>query len=33
MKECLEEEAGVTFDPAALEKAFDVFFKYVQCVR
>ncbi len=33
MKECMEEEAGVTFDPAALEKAFEVFFKYVQCVR
>ena len=33
MKECLEEESGVALDPAALEKAFEVFFKYVQCVR
>ncbi len=33
MKECLEDESGVTLDPAALEKAFEVFFKYVQCVR
>ncbi len=33
MKECMEDEAGVALDPAALEKAFEVFFKYVQCVR
>ncbi len=33
MKECLEDETGAKLDPAALEKAFDVFFKYVQCMR
>jgi DNA-binding FrmR family transcriptional regulator len=33
MKECLEDEMGVQLDPVALEKAFDVFFKYVQCMR
>ncbi len=33
MKECLEDQTGLTLDPAALEKAFDVFFKYVQCMR
>jgi hypothetical protein len=33
MKDCLEDEMGVELDPAALEKAFDVFFKYVQCMR
>ena len=33
MRECLEDESGVSLDPAALEKAFEVFFKYVQCVR
>ena len=33
MKECLEEQTGAQLDPVALEKAFDVFFKYVQCMR
>ena len=33
MKECLEDETGTRLDPAALEKAFDIFFKYVQCMR
>jgi DNA-binding FrmR family transcriptional regulator len=33
MRECLEDESGVTLDPVALERAFEVFFKYVQCVR
>lgn len=33
MRECLEDESGVTLEPDALEKAFEVFFKYVQCVR
>jgi DNA-binding FrmR family transcriptional regulator len=33
MKDCLEDEMGVELDPVALEKAFDVFFKYVQCMR
>jgi len=33
MKECLEDQTGLALDPAALEKAFDVFFKYVQCMR
>jgi len=33
MKDCLEDEIGVELDPEALDKAFDVFFKYVQCMR
>jgi CsoR family transcriptional regulator, copper-sensing transcriptional repressor len=33
MKDCLEDETGVDLDPAALEKAFDIFFRYVQCMR
>jgi len=33
MKECLQDEAGVELDPATVEKAFDIFFKYVQCMR
>jgi DNA-binding FrmR family transcriptional regulator len=33
MKECLEDQTGVTLDPAAFEKAFEVFFKYTQCMR
>jgi CsoR family transcriptional regulator, copper-sensing transcriptional repressor len=33
MKDCLQDEAGVQLDPAALEKAFDIFFRYVQCMR
>lgn len=33
MKECLEDQAGVTLEPTAFEKAFDVFFKYVRCMR
>ncbi|MBC7293385.1 MAG: metal-sensitive transcriptional regulator [Thermoleophilia bacterium] len=33
MKDCLEDQAGVELDPAALDKAFDIFLKYVQCMR
>jgi DNA-binding FrmR family transcriptional regulator len=33
MKDCLEEEMGAQLDPVALEKAFEVFFRYVQCMR
>jgi DNA-binding FrmR family transcriptional regulator len=33
MKECLETQMGVQVDPAALEGAFGIFFKYVQCMR
>ena len=33
MKECLEDQTGVALDPAAFEKAFEVFFKYVECMR
>lgn len=33
MKDCLEDTTGAKLDPAALERAFDVFFKYVQCMR
>ena len=32
MRECLEDQAGVELDPLAFEKAFAVFFKYVQCM-
>ena len=33
MKDCLKDTTGAQLDPAALERAFDVFFKYVQCMR
>ena len=33
MKDCLEDTTGAQLDPAALERAFDIFFKYVQCMR
>ena len=33
MKDCLQDETGAQLDPAALERAFDVFFRYVQCMR
>ena len=33
MKDCLEDTTGAQLDPVALEKAFEVFFKYVQCMR
>jgi DNA-binding FrmR family transcriptional regulator len=33
MRECLESSVGAEVPPAALEEAFDVFLKYVQCVR
>jgi DNA-binding FrmR family transcriptional regulator len=33
MKECLEGETAVQIDPVALEKAFEVFLKYVRCVK
>lgn len=33
MKDCLEDTTGAQLDPAALERAFEVFFKYVQCMR
>ena len=33
MRECLEDESGVALDPGALERAFEVFFRYVQCAR
>lgn len=32
MRECLEDQTGAELDPAAFEKAFAVFFKYVQCM-
>jgi CsoR family transcriptional regulator, copper-sensing transcriptional repressor len=32
MKQCLEEQTGVALESAAFEKAFAVFFKYVQCM-
>lgn len=33
MRECLEGQMEGEIDPRALERAFDVFFKYVQCIR
>jgi DNA-binding FrmR family transcriptional regulator len=33
MRECLEDEMGAEIEPAALERAFEVFYKYVQCMR
>jgi DNA-binding FrmR family transcriptional regulator len=33
MKDCLQDTTGAQLAPEALEKAFDVFFKYVQCMR
>lgn len=33
MRECLKGEIGVELDPTALERAFEVFYKYVQCLR
>jgi len=33
MKDCLEDTTGAQLDPESLERAFDVFFKYVQCMR
>jgi len=33
MRECLEESTGAQLDPEAVERAFDIFFKYVQCLR
>ena len=28
-----EDKTGAQLDPAALERAFDIFFKYVQCMK
>lgn len=33
MKECLQEDIDSDVDPKVLEKAFEVFFKYVQCIK
>jgi DNA-binding FrmR family transcriptional regulator len=33
MRECFKGEVGVEVDPAALERAFQIFYKYVQCLR
>jgi DNA-binding FrmR family transcriptional regulator len=32
MRDCLAGEAGPDIDPAAMEKAFEVFLKYANCV-
>ena len=32
MKECLEDQVGAELDEKAFEKAFAVFFKYIQCM-
>jgi CsoR family transcriptional regulator, copper-sensing transcriptional repressor len=33
MRECLQEKLGTELPPEAMEQAFDVFMKYVQCAR
>jgi len=33
MKECFAQEGGTDVDEAAMEQAFEIFLKYVQCVR
>jgi CsoR family transcriptional regulator, copper-sensing transcriptional repressor len=33
MKECLETGAQADIDEAAMEQAFEIFLKYVQCVK
>lgn len=33
MKECIQDKIGTEIAPAAMEEAFEVFLKYVQCVR
>lgn len=33
MKECLDAGARTDIDEAAMEQAFEIFLKYVQCVR
>jgi DNA-binding FrmR family transcriptional regulator len=33
MKECLEDEISAPIDPLAMEKAFDIFLRYVRCMK
>jgi CsoR family transcriptional regulator, copper-sensing transcriptional repressor len=33
MKECLEDELSAQIDPATMEKAFEIFLKYVRCMK
>ena len=33
MKECLEDEIAASIDPVAMERAFDIFFRYVRCMK
>ena len=33
VRECLLGEAGIELDPDALERAFAIFYRYVQCLR
>ncbi|MHB1342899.1 MAG: metal-sensitive transcriptional regulator [Thermoleophilia bacterium] len=33
MKECMEHSSGAPVDEAAMEQAFEIFMKYVQCVK
>ncbi len=33
MQECLECEMSVEIDPEIMEKAFEIFFKYVRCIK
>jgi len=33
MKECLEDEISVEIDPLAMEKAFEIFLRYVRCMK
>ena len=33
MRDCLEGEIDVEVEPEVMEKAFEIFFKYVQCIK
>ncbi len=33
MRDCLEGEIEVEVEPEVMEKAFEIFFKYVQCIK
>ena len=33
MKECLEDQLSAQIDPATMERAFEIFLKYVRCMK